>query len=71
MTDLFDKAQELEQRQRDQALANQLHRTVEKPDEDKEGIRYCLDCGIDIPQQRLKAEPNAVRCVPCQSRKEH
>jgi DnaK suppressor protein len=27
----------------------------------------CLDCGAPIPEARLAAVPDAVRCVPCQS----
>lgn len=32
--------------------------------------RYCLDCGDEIPKQRLKHVPHAVRCVSCQSVRE-
>ena len=28
----------------------------------------CVDCGSPIPEGRLKAIPDAERCVPCQSR---
>lgn len=27
----------------------------------------CVDCGKPIPMERLKAQPIASRCVPCQS----
>ncbi|MGT0149997.1 TraR/DksA family transcriptional regulator [Vibrio metschnikovii] len=50
MTDQFDKAQEEEQEFRDRALAAQLTRPMEQPDEDDEGNRYCLSCGVEIPQ---------------------
>ncbi len=30
----------------------------------------CRDCGADIPFDRLKAEPDAERCVVCESRRE-
>ncbi|HEX2543063.1 MAG TPA: TraR/DksA family transcriptional regulator [Caldimonas sp.] len=30
----------------------------------------CVDCGIDIPFQRLQAQPAAARCVPCQEKYE-
>jgi DnaK suppressor protein len=30
----------------------------------------CVDCGEDIPFDRLKAEPWALRCVPCESARE-
>lgn len=70
MTDQFDKAQEVEQQFRDDAIAASRNRKIEMPDEEN-GIRYCLDCADEIPKERIKAEPNAVRCVTCQSRKEH
>jgi RNA polymerase-binding protein DksA len=28
----------------------------------------CIDCGQPIPIERLKAQPTALRCVPCQTR---
>ncbi len=31
----------------------------------------CDDCGADIPFDRLKAEPWALRCVACQQAHEH
>ena len=30
----------------------------------------CADCGVDIPFDRLKAEPYALRCVGCESKHE-
>jgi DnaK suppressor protein len=30
----------------------------------------CRDCGADIPFDRLKVEPDAERCVACESRRE-
>ena len=27
----------------------------------------CVDCGKAIPVERLKAQPTALRCVPCQT----
>ena len=70
MTDQFDKAQEVEQIFRDRALAHQLNKSVERPDEDEDGNRYCLSCGKPIPVTRLKAMPTAVRCINCQSLRE-
>jgi DnaK suppressor protein len=34
------------------------------------GYGHCRDCAADIPFDRLKAEPWALRCVACQSRAE-
>jgi RNA polymerase-binding transcription factor DksA len=30
----------------------------------------CVDCGVAIPFERLRAQPTALRCVPCQARHE-
>ena len=38
----------------------------------REGEDYglCIECGVEIPFDRLKAEPQAERCVPCAARYE-
>ncbi len=59
----------LQQAQAMHALKEQQAR-METPDEDEHGNRYCLDCGEQIPRERLQAVPYAVRCVPCLSRRE-
>jgi DnaK suppressor protein len=35
-----------------------------------DGVRYCVDCKDEIPEERLSIRPGAVRCVHCQTRKE-
>jgi DnaK suppressor protein len=35
-----------------------------------EDYGLCADCGGEIPFQRLKVEPHALRCVACESRRE-
>ncbi len=30
----------------------------------------CADCGVDIPFERLRAEPWALRCIDCESARE-
>nr|WP_158161713.1 TraR/DksA C4-type zinc finger protein [Vibrio mimicus] len=74
MSDLFDKAQERDQEFLALALNNhhaaRRNMIQEQPDEDEEGNRYCLSCGSEIPKKRIEAQPEAVRCVSCQSRKE-
>jgi DnaK suppressor protein len=37
---------------------------------DKSEYGRCAGCGADIPFDRLKAEPWAMRCVPCATRLE-
>ncbi len=34
---------------------------------DSTGYGDCVDCGADIPSQRLLAQPSAERCTVCQS----
>jgi RNA polymerase-binding transcription factor DksA len=34
------------------------------------GAIICYDCQVEIPQERLAAIPNAVRCVDCQRQEE-
>ncbi len=37
----------------------------------KEGVYgFCLDCGASISHQRLSAAPQAMRCLPCQTKHE-
>ena len=69
MPDMFDRAAEIEQQQRDQALKRALTRPTETPRQDETG-RYCTSCGIQIPAARLAAVPNAVRCISCQQERE-
>lgn len=30
----------------------------------------CVNCGLDIPYERLKVQPTAERCAPCQVQRE-
>ncbi|PKG74223.1 conjugal transfer protein TraR [Shewanella sp. GutCb] len=71
MSDQFDRASELEQLHRDDALANQQshNHQIEQPYE-HDGVRYCLSCHCSIGTDRLVANLQAVRCVPCQQQHE-
>lgn len=33
-------------------------------------VVYCKDCGVQIPEERLKAVPHTTRCVQCQQEAE-
>lgn len=46
-----------------------LRNAIRRVEEGHYGV--CVDCGVDIPLARLRAQPIAVRCVECQSRAEH
>jgi len=63
--DQFDRAQKLEQQQRDRALKAARHRPTEQPIV-VDGIRVCIDCMDDIEAQRLEYVADAVRCISCQ-----
>lgn len=58
----FDRAQALEQRQRDQAIAAQLA----QPRPIGPSRSACLDCDGAIPAAR-QALGGIQRCVPCQT----
>ena len=45
-----------------------LRAAIRRIDEGNYGI--CADCGVEIPFQRLKVQPVALRCVDCQERME-
>ncbi|MCW3479721.1 TraR/DksA C4-type zinc finger protein [Neisseriaceae bacterium JH1-16] len=60
MTDIFDRAQELEQLQRDAALANRSQMPAGP------SYSHCEDCGDDIPAARQLAAPGCHRCIACQ-----
>lgn len=67
MTDIFDRASELEQMQRDAAIANARNTETNQPIE-IEGVLCCCDCADPLPQERAKA--NRPRCVSCQEQHE-
>lgn len=58
----FDRAQALEQRQRDQAIAAALA----SPRPTGPSLTHCDDCGKEIPPAR-QALGGMTRCVPCQT----
>lgn len=58
----FDRAQALEQRDRDRAIALQLAKSRSA----RPSLSECLDCGGDIPKAR-QAFGGIERCVGCQT----
>ncbi|EIJ69485.1 TraR/DksA family transcriptional regulator [Pasteurella bettyae] len=60
MTDIFDRAQAIEEKQRELSLQNRfkaVHRI---------SLQECQDCGEPIPEQRRKMVQGCTRCVDCQ-----
>jgi DnaK suppressor protein len=45
-----------------------LDRALKRVSEGSYG--QCIDCGWEIPFERLQAQPGAARCLPCQERHE-
>jgi len=66
-----DRAKEREMAHRDRALANELAAHMEsEPPLIIDGRRCCIDCEEPIPEERLAARPDSVRCIECKQIKE-
>lgn len=68
MTDVFDRAAQLEQQERDRALNEQARRAGLTGKTLADSAEFCEDCGDDIPLKRRKAMPGCVRCISCAQR---
>ncbi|WP_298668014.1 TraR/DksA family transcriptional regulator [uncultured Haemophilus sp.] len=68
MSDVVDIAQAQAEAMLEAKLAPRLETKLS--DDEIEIIalngRDCMDCGLPIPVQRLRAVPLAVRCISCQ-----
>lgn len=62
MTDFYDRAQALEQLQRDAAIDAHFAGARAAGD----SLSHCEDCGDPIPAARQRIVPGCTRCVPCQ-----
>lgn len=65
MSDWMDQAQELEQRQRDDALLARQVIAV-----DRESATHCIECDELIPNARRLAVVGVQRCIDCQETSE-
>ena len=63
MTDQFDRAQQLEEMQREIALKK--HRTFKAVSR-----LYCEDCDAPIPEKRRQMIQGVTRCLTCQELEE-
>ncbi len=67
MSDIVDRAQEREEHLRGEALhAHAAAAAGEVARRDRDGYRICADCFDRLTAKRLRARPEAVRCVECQ-----
>lgn len=60
----FELAEQLEQRQRDDAIARAARGAQQQFDADFDGT-HCVLCGDEIPEARLKL--GKARCITCQT----
>ena len=67
--DEMDKAQARQELYLEIALGEILRKPQEEPLL-IHGKRRCLDCEGIIPQKRIMANPQAVRCIGCQTKLE-
>ncbi len=63
-TDAEARERELRQQLQWKEREARLRAALEAIDAGTYGI--CVDCGSEIPEGRLRALPDSVRCVPCQ-----
>ncbi len=61
MTDIFDRAQDLEAWQRETAITEARSRAPHGASR-----THCEDCGDEISPERRHASPGCTRCLDCQ-----
>jgi phage/conjugal plasmid C-4 type zinc finger TraR family protein len=64
VSDETDRAQEMDEIMRNQAIAAQV--AGSRIAAAMPGLHECSRCGAPINPARLKAVSNAIRCTPCQ-----
>lgn len=65
MTDIFDRATELEEQQREAALDEARYRREQE--RARPSAEECRVCGAGIPKKRRLAVPGVQTCVHCQT----
>lgn len=69
--DDIDRAQALEEAQRQDALDRVYHGGAPREDWQTASAKWCDECGDRIPDARRRAVPGTQLCAACQSREEH
>ncbi|ACZ42253.1 transcriptional regulator, TraR/DksA family [Thermobaculum terrenum ATCC BAA-798] len=65
-TDTFEQEKEIALQRNLRSVLNEIEAALKRMDEGTYGI--CIDCGQEIPIERLMARPYAVRCVADQEK---
>ena len=67
MTDVFDRATEIEEATREDALDRQRRRAGLSGKTTDDSATVCSECEEPIPEARRQALPGVQTCVDCQS----
>lgn len=67
MTDVFDRATEIEEAQREDALQEQARRAGLEGKTVADSASHCVVCNGRIPVARRRAVPGVQTCVECQA----
>lgn len=67
MTDFIDRANDTAQFNNDLAIHQHRIDHALPAQLVVDGVVECIDCGVDIPADRLEALPDCVRCIDCQT----
>lgn len=67
MTDIFDRATEIEEAQREDALQEQARRAGLDGKTVADSATHCVVCDTRIPAARRRAVPGVQTCIDCQS----
>lgn len=70
MTDIFDRATEIEEATREEALARQRRRAGLDGKIPEDSATLCNECDGEIPEARRQAMPGVQTCIECQTRLE-
>lgn len=67
MTDVFDRATEIEEVTREDALDRQRRRTGLRGKTAEDSAIVCRECEEPIPEARRQAMPGVQTCIDCQT----
>lgn len=67
MNDFVDRANDTAQFTNDLAIRQHVIDHALPAQHVVDGVVECMDCGIEIPADRLAALPDCVRCIDCQT----